>query len=262
MISSPFRVSLRNTYLILQNSLPRLEAAIRYRRIFPWPLYLELIAIFSPAHWLNGNLCELGEELAIPVVVTNNVHYTEPEYFPLHDALTALRTNTTLKEVHPQRRLNAENYLKSAEEMSRLWSWCPQGIAASWEIAQMCSPALDLNRRLFPAFPTPPGVSADEYLRQLVFAGAKERYGRITSQIQSRLEHELDVIARLQVADYFLVVWDIARQAREWGIRYGAGFRRRLRGGLLFVYYRCGRHWAEFVIRTILEFGTISNPRH
>ena len=84
----------------------------------------------------------------------------------------------------------------------------------------MCSPALDLNRRLFPAFPTPPGVSADEYLRQLVFAGAKERYGRITSQIQSRLEHELDVIARLQVADYFLVVWDIARQAREWGIRY------------------------------------------
>jgi len=208
-------------HYILQNRPDKaLTAAAKYQSIFRH-FYLELIDDKLPkTHWLNAMLVELGKELGIPVVATNNVHYMTRSRFPLHDALTAIRTNTTLEEVHPERKLNSENYLKTGEEMEADFAWCPEAIQATNAIAEMCEPALDLTRKLFPAFPTPPGISADGFLRELTFAGAKERYQKITLEIRARLEHELSIISKLGVADYFLTVWDIARYAREQGIRY------------------------------------------
>lgn len=195
-------------------------AANHYRRVFP-DFYLELIDDMLPkTRWLNEMLVKLGNELGIPVVATNNVHYTDPEFFPLHDALTAVRTGTTLDDVHPERRLNAENYLKSAVQMFSSFEWCPEALENTLKIAEQCSPALDLTRQLFPAFPTPDGMNSDSFLREITFAGARERYGGITAGIEERLNHELDIISKLNVADYFLAVWDIARYARRHGIRY------------------------------------------
>ena len=183
--------------------------------------YLELISDFLPhTSQLNTVLSQLAAELGLKVVATNNVHYAKKENFPLHDTFTCIRTLTELDDVHPQRRLNAENHLKSPAEMTKLFTSYPEAIAATQEIADRCQPVLDPTRHLFPAFPVPCGLSAATFLRKLTYQGAAERYGTITPAIKQRLEHELGIITRLQVEDYFLVMWDIACFARKRGIRY------------------------------------------
>ena len=183
--------------------------------------YLELIWDFLPhVHRLNEALVQLAAKLRVKVVATNNVHYADKRDFPLHDTLTCIRTLTQVEDVHPERSLNAENYLKSPAEMARLFAEYPKAIASTQEIAQRCQPALDLTRHLFPAFPVPTGQSAAAYLRELTHQGAIRRYHTITPPIRERLEHELSIITRLQVEDYFLVMWDIACFARQNGIRY------------------------------------------
>ena len=183
--------------------------------------YLELIWDLLPhVHRLNEALVQLAAKLRVKVVATNNVHYADKRDFPLHDTLTCIRTLTQVEDVHPERSLNAENYLKSPAEMARLFAEYPKAIASTQEIAQRCQPALDLTRHLFPAFPVPTGQSAAAYLRELTHQGAIRRYHTITPPIRERLEHELSIITRLQVEDYFLVMWDIACFARQNGIRY------------------------------------------
>ena len=123
---------------------------------------------------------------------------------------------------HPQRRLNAENYFKPAAEMIRRFRHLPGATANTLAIAELCSPSLDLEAKLFPEFTPPGGLSAAAYLRELTYAGAAERYGRVTQKVRDRLEHELKIIIQLGYEDYFLLVWDVARYARTRGIR-GAG---------------------------------------
>ena len=183
--------------------------------------YLELICDFLPhAHQLNAALAELASDLKLPIVATNNVHYSHKDEFPLHDTLTCIRTLTKVEDVHGERRLNAENYLKPPSEMAELFAKYPAALAATQEIASRCQPVLDLKRQLFPAFPIPTNQSAAAYLRELTYQGAALRYPTITPSIRQRLEHELAIITTLQVEDYFLVMWDIACFARERGIRY------------------------------------------
>lgn len=183
--------------------------------------YLELIFDFLPhAHQLNVALADLAFDLKLPIVATNNVHYVRKEDFPLHDTLTCIRTLTKVEDVHGERRLNAENYLKSPAEMAKLFAQYPKALTATEEIASRCQPVLDLKRQLFPAFPVPTGQSAATYLRDLTYQGAAVRYPTITPSIRQRLEHELNIITALQVEDYFLVMWDIACFARKRGVRY------------------------------------------
>ncbi|MGI6037289.1 MAG: DNA polymerase III subunit alpha [Limnochordia bacterium] len=177
--------------------------------------YLELPNPLLPGgKRLNSLLCQLGEEAKIPLVATNNVHYACKEDFPLHDVLTCIRTKTTLEAVHPQRKLNGENYLQSTEEMALLFP--SEALVNTWEIGCRCQPALDLSKKHFPRL----GDFSGDRLEELVWAGAQRRYGRITPQISRRLRHELDIIKQLDVADYFLIVWDVAQYARREGIRY------------------------------------------
>ena len=210
-------------YLILhgESSAAR-DAAKRYLEIIGRDnFYIELIADLLPyTDQLNTALVELAADLRIKVVATNNVHYAYKQDFPLHDTFTCIRTLTQLEDVHLERRLNAENYLKSPAEMAELLTAYPEAVATTQEIANRCQPVLDLKRHLFPAFPTPPGLSSAAYLRKLTYQGAVKRYGTITPPIGQRLEHELEIITRLQVEDYFLVMWDIACFAQKRGIRY------------------------------------------
>lgn len=196
-------------------------AARRYREIFgPGQFYLELQDGRRPGDaGLNRALADLGAHLGIPLVATADVHYCTREEFPVHDLLTCVRTLTTLDDPHPERRLNAENYLKSPAEMAAAFRDYPEALANTLAIAEACAPALELERRLHPAFPVPAGQSGPGLLRELCYRGARERYGRLTCQVRERLEHELAIIARLGFADYFLLVWDVCRYARENGIR-------------------------------------------
>ncbi|MDD4588339.1 MAG: DNA polymerase III subunit alpha [Heliobacteriaceae bacterium] len=197
-----------------------LAAATRYRAVFGPAFYLELIADFLPgSRGLITLLRQLADHLEIPVVATNNVHYAVKEHFPYQDLLTCVRTLTTLDTPHPERRLNAENYLKSPRQMQELFPACPQAITNTLLLAEQCAPSLPGGEHLFPLFPVPPGTTAGALLTDLTRQGAQKRYGSLTPTIRERLDHELAIINRLGFADYFLLVWDLVRFARRAGIR-------------------------------------------
>lgn len=168
---------------------------------------------------LNNALAELAASLHVGVVATNNVHYAHPELFPLHDLFTCIRTGTTLPDVHAERPLNAEAWLKGPAEMAALFVDYPGAVSATAEIAERCQFALRPGPR-FPRFPVQTGESAAMCLRNAAYAGAQRCYQPFTETVQTRLDHELNVIARLGVADYFLVVADIVKWCRSQGIRY------------------------------------------
>jgi error-prone DNA polymerase len=196
------------------------QAARRYRGIFQDRFYLELAGTLLPGDGrLNRALMELARTAGIKVCASSNVHYAAREDFPVHDLLTCARLGITLEEVHPERRLNDENYLKSSSEMAELFSWCPEAVWATVEIAERCQPALDFRQKRYPRFPDRADRPADTLLEELVWRGARERYQHLAPEVRERLEKELAVIRRLGYADYFLVVWDVARYARSRGIR-------------------------------------------
>ncbi len=188
-------------------------------------VFIELEGVRMPgSRQLNERLVDLAGELGVGYVVTNNVHYLDPGDFPTHDLLTCVRTLTRLDDVHPERRLNADNYLKSGAEMAQsLWSLpmrvAEQALQASVEIAARCAPAITLGKRRYPNFDPGTGESAEQALRRLTYAGARERYSRVTNRIRERIEHELDIICKLGYADYFLLVWDVVAFARSKRIR-------------------------------------------
>ena len=155
----------------------------------------------------------------LPWVVTNDVHYATPAGRLVHDVLTCLRHQTTLDAAGTLLRPSAEWYLKRPEKIEHAWRHYPEAIAATRDIAERCAFRMGQLSPTLPAFPLPPGVTADDYLASLVRAGAHERYGgRLTERHRRQLRHELDVIARMGLAGYFLIVWDIVREAGRLGV--------------------------------------------
>ncbi|MFB5085357.1 PHP domain-containing protein, partial [Symbiobacterium thermophilum] len=207
--------------LILRGRLAEAEAAARrYAAWFPGRFYLELHDERLPGEQaLNRALRDLGEALGLPLVVTSNVHHRTREEFFVHDLLTCVRTLTRIDQPHPERPLNDQRYLKPPEVMIERFREFPEAVKNTLAIAERCRPVLDLDARLHPEFQTPDGSHPAAYLTHLVYDGAARRYGRITERIRRRLEHELTIITRLGYEDYFLLVWDVVRFARERGIR-------------------------------------------
>lgn len=208
--------------LVLQGRLAEAEAAARrYARLFGrGGFWLELPSGDLPGdRGLSRALRDLAAHLGLGVVATANVHYRCPDDFFVHDLLTCARTLTRLDEVHPERRLNAGNDLKSPAEMAERFADCPEAIAGTLALAETCRPCLDMSARRFPSFAVPGGASAAAYLREATYAGARRRYGRLSRTVRDRLEHELGIIIHLGYEDYFLLVWDVCRFAREQGIR-------------------------------------------
>ena len=168
---------------------------------------------------LSRELIALARTMDVPWVVTNDVHYARATQRLAHDVLCALRLGTTLDAMGTRLRPNGEWYLKGHAQMRRRWQHDESGIKQTLVIAERCAFRLhDLKPRL-PHFTLPPGVSEDEYLARLVEGGAEERWGwRRTARHDKQLEHELALIAKLGLAGYFLIVWDIVRFARREGI--------------------------------------------
>jgi len=209
--------------LILKGRLAEAEAvARRLRDVFGREgFYLEIIPNLLPGdRALHRALADLGRALNLRLVATADVHYARKEEFHLHDLLTCIRTQTTVSAVHPERPLNAENYLKAAEELAALLpAECREALDQAGTLAEALEPALPEDEPLFPRFPVPPGESAEAMLRRLTWEGARRRYGRLSAALNERLEKELAVICRLGFTDYFLVLWDVVREARARGIR-------------------------------------------
>ena len=168
---------------------------------------------------LVRQLIPIARRIGVPWVVTNNVHYATRQGRPAHDALTALRHGRPLDAMGTRLRPNGEWYLKSTALHARRWLGHEAGLRATRVIADQCQFRINQLKPSLPRFPLPPGVSEDDYLAQLVETGATERWGHTRTPAQEKqLAHELGVIRRVDMAGYFLIVWDIVRFARREGI--------------------------------------------
>jgi error-prone DNA polymerase len=165
-------------------------------------------------------LIAIARALDIPWVVTNDVHYARARDRAVHDVLACLKHKLPLDDMGTRLRPNAEWYLKSAAQMKRRWQHAPAGITNTLAIAERCQFRMTDVKPTLPAFPLPPGVSADEYLERLVAQGAIERWGAESREpkAESQIAHELSLIRKLGLAGFFLIVWDIVRFARRRGI--------------------------------------------
>ncbi len=210
--------------LILKKSFQDARQALKtYESIWGKDsLFIEMSETLLPGSKnLNSLLAELADASGLRLVATNNVHYLDKDDFPIHDVLTCIRTLTKLEEVHPERRLNAENYFKSAKEMEREFKMYPEALQATADISRQCQCPLQLGQPTFPSYDFPKGFSSSKsFLRHLVYQGAANRYGKLTSEISSRLDYELSIIEQLGYENYFLVVWDLVRFAQKAGIRH------------------------------------------
>ncbi|MCF8565266.1 DNA polymerase III subunit alpha [Alicyclobacillus tolerans] len=220
------------------------QVARTYRDAFEDRFFLEIQADDYPqSDWLNTQLKEIGQELQIPLVATSNVHYLNQSQFPVHDVLSCIRLGCDVHTPHPKRPLNDVRWLHDMQEAETRFAAYPQAIENTARIAQRCEVVLKTGESLFPSFElsskgssegspdsaAPSGPfrpegetkrkNASHYLRKLVFEGAEERYPVLDKTLQGRLEHELSIIEELGYVDYFLVVWDIVRFARERRIR-------------------------------------------
>ncbi len=196
------------------------EALRRLRELLPGRLYVEIQRSALPGDQaLEAGLCELARRLNLPQVASAAVHHLRREDFWVHDLLTCVRIGCSVDEVRPERPLNGERYLLSEEEVAARFSDRPELVTATDEIAARCLEPITPGVRLYPAYPLPPGHTAQGTLEQLVREGAGRRYGGLRGEVGRRLRHELGTIAELGFAEYFLLVWDVVRFARAEDIR-------------------------------------------
>ena len=190
-----------------------------YREVFP-DYHLELMQHGGveqlPA--VNRGLMELHRELGIPVVATNDSHYVNEADSYLQDILVCIHTNTTIEDAGRLRMEEPSYYLKSEEEMRALFPETPQALEATERIAEMCNLELDFSQVHMPEFPVPDGLTPDAFLSRLCEEGLRRRIGSVSEEHRQRLASELEVIRQTRYANYFLVVWDIAKFVRERGI--------------------------------------------
>src|SRR5713101_7873279 len=177
----------------------------------------------SPQGKLNQLLYRMHQEMQIPMVVTNDLHYVDASDADSHDVLLCVQTGKQLDTAKRMKFDSNEYYLKSPEEMARLFPELPDALANSVRIAEQCSVDPLAYKAKLPIYTIPPGYSSqDGYLRALCLEGAKERFGEVSEAIQKQLDYEINMIAKKGFVSYFLIEWDFVNYARTHGIRCSA----------------------------------------
>ena len=200
------------------------EAAERlaqgWAQLFPGRYYIELQRAGQPhAEALLARSVALASRLGLPVVATHPVQFLDATDFRAHEARVCIATGHILGDQRRPRRFTPEQYFKRQEEMARLFADIPHALENSIEIARRCNLAIELGKSRLPDFPTPSGVSVDEYLRQQAHAGLARR----GLQNTERLEFELRTIIQMGFAGYFLIVADFINWAKSNGVPVGPG---------------------------------------
>ncbi|HEX6506422.1 MAG TPA: DNA polymerase III subunit alpha, partial [Chloroflexota bacterium] len=211
--------------LILDGNLTGAEErADWYRSTFPDRYYLELqYHDLDLQKTINQGVMHLRQRLGLPLVATNDVHYVTERQAYAHEVLLCVQTQTTMSDPKRMKMETQQFYLKSTQQMQALFGEYPGAISNTLEIAERCNLDLVFGRPQLPRFETPDGLSSEMYLRRLCEQGVARRYSAITDEVRSRLEYELSVIVSTGFVDYFLLVYDVIRHAREQGIAVGPG---------------------------------------
>ena len=193
------------------------DVAAWYKELLDGRYFLELMSHGDVPELpqINQGLMELHSQLDIPVVATNDSHYTEKEHASLQDILICVQTNTNIEDEGRLRMAEDSYYLRSPQEMAALWAEVPDAITNTQRIAEMCDLELDFSRMRLPEYPVPDGITADEYLAKICYEELAKRIPDAGETERARLAYELDVIRQTQFPDYFLVVWDIAKFVHE-----------------------------------------------
>ena len=201
------------------------KAALRYQDIFgKGNFFLELQDHGIPEQQnVNQQLLKMHRETGIELVATNDVHYTLAEDAQPHDVLLCLQTGKKLADEDRMRYEGGQYYVKSPEEMERLFPYAPEALENTHKIAQRCHVEIEFGVTKLPKFDVPEGYTSWEYLNELCFRGLEERYQPATEELKERLNYELSTIRNMGYVDYFLIVWDFIKYARDHDIMVGPG---------------------------------------
>ena len=164
------------------------------------------------------SLMDLAAAFRLPVMASNGVRFASPEARPLYDVLTCIRNKTTLEKAGRLLTVNAERFLKPPDRMARLFADLPQAIAGTEALAERLEFTLANLGYRFPDYPVPAGESQSSFLRRLAQVGARDRYRPYHDKARAQIARELDLIEKLDLAGYFLIVWDLVNFCRQQGI--------------------------------------------
>ncbi len=172
---------------------------------------------------VNQGVMRLARETGLPLVVTNDAHYLRKEDAAMQDVLLCIQTGKTVDEENRMKFQTEEFYLKSEEELRTLFPGCDEAFENTGKIAQRCNLEFTFHEYHLPSFPVPEGYTNEEYFRMLCYKGFRERYQDPPEAYTERLEYEIGVISRMGYVNYYLIVWDFIRYAKEQGIPVGPG---------------------------------------
>lgn len=172
---------------------------------------------------VNQGLFRMHDETGMPLVATNDVHYINGEDAKAHDILLCIQTQKKVDDEDRMRYEGGQYYLKSEEEMAALFPYAKEALENTGMIAKRCHVEIEFGNYKLPRYDVPDGLSAEEYLKMLCNEGLKRRYEVITDELVKRLDYELGTIVDMGFVDYFLIVWDFIKYAKDNGIRVGPG---------------------------------------
>ena len=198
---------------------------------------LKMAEIFGPEHFylelqdhgieeqiaVNQGVMRLARETGLPLIATNDAHYLRKEDASMQDVLLCVQTGKTVDDTNRMKFQTEEFYLKSEEEMRQLFPNCEEAIENTAKIADMCNLEFTFHEYHLPSFPVPEGITNEKYFRNLCYTGFEERYENPPQEYVERLEYEIDIISRMGYVNYYLIVWDFIRFAKENGIPVGPG---------------------------------------
>ncbi len=212
---------------ILSGDMAQSEKLVTWFRdnLEPDSYYLEIMDHgLDKQRQVTQALLDLNKRTNIPLVATNDCHYWKPDDHEAHDARVCIATGRKLVDTERLKFETNEFYIKTPEEMTKLFSFAPESTASTLKIAEMCNLKIPMDQMLLPEFKVPQGYNQDSYLEHLCLEGLKDRFkAGFRPEYKERLDYELGVIKRMGFSGYFLIVWDFIKYARSVGIPVGPG---------------------------------------
>ena len=201
------------------------KVALEYQDIFgKGNFFLEMQDHGIPEQQLvNQRQIQLSKETGIELVVTNDIHYTYAEDAKPHDILLCIQTGKKLDDENRMRYEGGQYYVKSPQEMEALFPYAKQALENTQKIADRCEVEIEFGVTKLPKYDVPDGMTSWEYLNKLCWEGLEKHYGESSKELKERLRYELDTIRSMGYVDYFLIVWDFIKYAKDHGIAVGPG---------------------------------------